>query len=124
MQRLVGGWGSLADEAANAQQALQLLRSAASRGKPYHWGIVNLDMPGKTGLELAHDIQRNPSINAVRLVMLTSAGRHLDSKEAQQGGVSACLQKPVNPCLLHDCLVPLGNPSGRCVPEKSSPFGD
>lgn len=66
--------------------------------------ILDMQMPGMDGLELAHRIKSEPAISATRLVLLTSVGRRGDAKAAQSVGIAAYLTKPIRQSLLYECL--------------------
>ncbi|MCP9446985.1 MAG: response regulator [Nitrospira sp.] len=85
-------------------EALQCLRQAAERGEPFDLAIIDMQMPGMDGLELARSIKADQRISAARLVLLTSMGRRGDAKLAQEAGFSAYLTKPIRRSQLLDCL--------------------
>jgi CheY-like chemotaxis protein/HPt (histidine-containing phosphotransfer) domain-containing protein len=67
--------------------------------------ILDMDMPGMDGLEVAQRIQADPSLVAVRVVMLTSVGLRGDARMARESGVLAYLTKPVRQADLHASLM-------------------
>jgi CheY-like chemotaxis protein len=93
--------GSLA---ATPTEALTFLRQAAHQGKPVDLAIVDMEMPEMDGLRLAHMIKADPTIAAVRLVLLTSLGRRGDAKAAQDAGFIGYLTKPIRKGQLQACL--------------------
>jgi two-component system sensor histidine kinase/response regulator len=79
--------------AAGGVQALAVLRDAARDGEPFEVAVLDGNMPGMDGLELAAEIRRDPILRAVKLVMLTSSG---DRREAARDvGIEHYLTKPV-----------------------------
>jgi signal transduction histidine kinase/DNA-binding response OmpR family regulator/HPt (histidine-containing phosphotransfer) domain-containing protein len=102
----VTGWGMSNGSAETGAQALSLLRAAAARAAPYDLAIIDMKMPGMDGIELAQAIKGDPTINRVRLVMLTSmVGQLGDVKRARTAGILTCLTKPVRQSDLYNCLV-------------------
>ncbi len=97
-------WGMHNGSAADGPAALALLRAAATGGEAYDLAILDMQMPGMDGLALAHAITANPTLAAIRLVMLTSVGRSGINAEAREAGIAACLTKPVRQSALYDCL--------------------
>ncbi|HSL00232.1 MAG TPA: response regulator [Rubrobacteraceae bacterium] len=87
----------------NGAHALEMLRLAAARGQPYDIAIVDMQMPGMDGLELARAIKADPSLSSTRLVLLTSIGDDI-GKEAREAGVEICLTKPVRQSQLYERL--------------------
>jgi len=88
-------WGMDKESVADGPAALALLRAAAQRGEPYDFALLDMQMPGMDGLMLARAIKADPTIAAIRLVMLTSIGRTGMGEEARKAGIAACLTKPV-----------------------------
>ncbi len=107
----VAAWG-LADSAAeNGFQALELLRSAAARGEPYDYALIDMKMPGMNGIELAQAINADPAIASARLIMLTSVTSGGEAEEARRSGIKAYLSKPVRRSDLYRALSEAGVPA-------------
>ncbi len=69
------------------------MHAAARDGEPFELVVLDGQMPGMDGIELAQAIQLAPSLRAARLIMLTSAtDRRADARAA---GIEHYLQKPV-----------------------------
>ena len=102
----ITAWSMISDAAADGVQALKMLQAAARRGEPYQLAILDLNMPGMNGLELARAIKADPGISEVRLIMLTSMGACGSAQEAREAGIIAYLTKPVRQSHLLNCLVP------------------
>ncbi|MFO0699644.1 MAG: response regulator [Nitrospira sp.] len=96
--------GVICESAANGFQALERLRHAAGRQNPFDVAIVDMQMPGMDGLELARQIKLDPQLTATRLILLTSVGQRGDAKKAQDVGIAAYLTKPIRQSLLYECL--------------------
>jgi CheY-like chemotaxis protein len=95
LARYVEDWGMYPTSASSGIEALAVLRAGVSRGKPFDLAILDMQMPGMDGLQLASAIKADPAIQAVRLVLLTSLGRRGDASEARKAGYQAYLTKPV-----------------------------
>ena len=67
-------WRMQANTAASGAEALQLLRSAATEGKPYDLALLDVQMPEMDGLTLSRAIKADPAIAGTRLIVLTSLG--------------------------------------------------
>jgi two-component system sensor histidine kinase/response regulator len=80
------------DEAESGEDALVLMHTAASAGEPYELVVLDYQMGGMNGVDLARAIRRTPSLRLARLVMLTSTASHAVADEAD---VDATLTKPV-----------------------------
>jgi two-component system, sensor histidine kinase and response regulator len=98
------GWGMRNGSAADAKEALSILRANTAANDPYQIAILDMQMPGMDGLELARAIKSDPAIAAVKLVMLTSLGYRPDAAELKVLGIEACLLKPIKSHALFNCL--------------------
>ena len=90
---------------ADAATALARLRAAHADGQPYDLAILDYQMPGMDGLELAHAIKADPVLAPIRMVLLSSVSQRGQENAAQQAGMSAALTKPVRQSHLYNCLM-------------------
>ncbi|MHC1741998.1 MAG: response regulator [Syntrophobacteraceae bacterium] len=105
LHQQVLSWGMSNGSAADAREALKLLKDATAGEKPFRVAILDMVMPGMNGLELARLIKSDPATAALPLIMLTSLGENCDPEVLRQGFISACLTKPVRQSELYDCLI-------------------
>jgi two-component system sensor histidine kinase/response regulator len=103
LEKQLSSWGVRTASAADGEQALELLRSAA--GDPYHLAVLDMQMPGMDGIELARRIKAEPGISETRLVLLTSMGGRGDDEGASRAGIEAYLTKPTRQSDLYEALV-------------------
>lgn len=104
LHHLTNGWGMADQQAATAIEALTLLGRAAARGQPFDAVLVDAEMPGMSGFDLARTIKSDPRLQAPKLIMLTSLDRRDDTDLLREVGVDAHLHKPVKQKALCDCL--------------------
>ena len=57
---------------ATGEEALRALREAKAAGDPYHFAILDYQMPGMDGAELARNIKADPEIRETLVLLLTS----------------------------------------------------
>jgi CheY-like chemotaxis protein len=93
--------GLQCDFAANAKTALALMYAAASQREPFEAAIVDMKLPGMSGLELAAAIKSTPSLASMRLLMLTSVDASGGERLARNAGIDAYVTKPVRQRELH-----------------------
>ncbi|WP_425408356.1 response regulator [Hyphococcus sp.] len=98
-------WGLDADVAQNAAQAFRLMRTRAGAGSPYSIAILDFQMPGADGVELAGMIKQDAATAATPLILLTSAGRKGDPGGLSGNLFSAYLVKPARSSLLLDSIL-------------------
>lgn len=85
----------LPEQAANAESAIRLLRSAQEQGKAFQLALLDHQMPEVDGEELARLIHEEKGYENLPLVLLTSAGQRGDGEIFDRLGFSAYLVKPV-----------------------------
>ena len=97
-------WNVRVDAAGSASEAIAHMLRAKQAGEPYAVAIVDENMPGSTGIELAERIRGLPSGGDVRLVLFTSSARRGGARTAQAAGFDGYLSKPVRRGLLAQAL--------------------
>jgi signal transduction histidine kinase/CheY-like chemotaxis protein/HPt (histidine-containing phosphotransfer) domain-containing protein len=90
------------DEADRGRTAFEMLCAAADRGRPFDIALIDHNMPGMTGLQLAHAIRTHPEISKLPLIMLSSVSE--DDAKVRDAGIEYCLTRPVRQSMLHDCM--------------------
>jgi two-component system, sensor histidine kinase len=98
-------WSMSPRIAASGTEALEILRYAATEGKPYDLALLDIQMPEMDGFSLARAIKIDQAIAGTRLIVLTSLGQALSTAELKEAGIEAYLVKPVKQSRLFDCLV-------------------
>ena len=105
LRHQIFAWKMQKGSAAGGHEALKILRAAAAAGAPYDVALLDMQMPEMDGLTLARAIKADPTIAAVRLIILTSLGHALSAAELKEAGIDAYLVKPVKQSRLFDCLI-------------------
>lgn len=96
IQQQAASWGMQVTTAVNGKQAMALLRTQANLDEPFDVVILDHDMPGMNGLELAAKLKEDPLINNNLLVlMLTGHGNAPTATAARNAGVRRIITKPV-----------------------------
>ncbi len=83
------------DVASNAISALEVLRTAARRGKPFTMAILDMAMPGIDGMQLAEAIRNDPAIPALPIALASSLGTRPGLAELAAADVFRWLNKPL-----------------------------
>jgi len=104
LRKQLSYWGMESAEAEDGFTTLDELRAAARRGAPYDLAILDMQMPGMDGMQLAQRISDDPAIAPTRLVLLTSIGQRGHSDAARRAGIEAYLTKPARQSELYDAL--------------------
>ena len=98
-------WGLRSRSVAGPEEALEALRGAAAEGDPFELAVLDRQMPGGDGLELARKIKGDPAIRDAKLILLSSVDLDEEAKDVIERGGSGYLTKPVRPSSLLDCIV-------------------
>ena len=83
------------DFASNAIAAIDLLRSAARRERPFTMAIVDMAMPGIDGMQLAEAIRNDPSIPPLPIALASSLGTRPGLAEMASADIFRWLNKPL-----------------------------
>ena len=94
-----------------------MLRDAVD-SDPYKLALLDLRMPEMDGISLARMIKSNPLLAPTHLIMLTSLGDVLESKQMEQTGIEACVPKPVKGPRLFDSIFEVVGGGKAPTPER------
>jgi len=95
LREMLAGWKMRAFEADGGHSALAVLKQAAAEGGAIPLVLLDAQMPGVSGFQVAEQIKRGPQTASSRLIMLTSAGFRGDAARCRELGIQAYLPKPV-----------------------------
>jgi signal transduction histidine kinase/HPt (histidine-containing phosphotransfer) domain-containing protein len=95
-------WAMKPEGASSAPEALDALRAASGRGDLHDLAVLDSDMPGMDGFELATAIRTDPELHDMPLLMLTPIGQQ--RAEAHSAEIPVCLTKPVRRSRLLDAI--------------------
>ena len=77
---------------------------AHAAGQPFTLVLLDYQMPGIDGLEMAERVSRRPELAAATIMMLSSVGQRGDAARWRKLGVAAYLTKPVRQSVLLDAI--------------------
>ncbi len=127
---ILTNWGMRPVPAENGIEAMVALEHALQEEDDFRLVLLDRDMPGADGFEIAARIRDDDRHHRLDIIMLSSAVRPGDGKRAREAGFSACLIKPVKQSELLDAVLLAlgtqvlrlfkGQPSGTSVAEPSS----
>jgi signal transduction histidine kinase/CheY-like chemotaxis protein len=120
LDRQLSSWGMRVSTAPDGPSALRTLRAATLTGRSFDLALLDLQMPGIDGLELAVKIKADPALARLAMVMLTSIGMHGREAAFRQSGIAVALTKPVRqPQLLEALTTALAERSDGHRPVRS-----
>jgi signal transduction histidine kinase/DNA-binding response OmpR family regulator len=129
-RRIVRGqlatWGVLVDEVEDGTSALEQLRATAATDARYGIVLLDVQMPGMSGYDVARIIHGEPGLAGIKVILLTSWGEPDISLAGGPASVSACLPKPVRAQRLQQCLVTVAGaapaaPEGQAAEPPPAP---
>jgi signal transduction histidine kinase/DNA-binding response OmpR family regulator len=80
----------------SGESGLAELSRAASEGNPYRLLLLDEQMPGMDGMEVLDCIRRNPALESVVIMMLTSSDQVESAALCRKMGVETYLIKPIS----------------------------
>ncbi len=121
---MLRSFGCLGTTVDGGPAALDSLRAAAAEGAPFRLALLDFQMPGMTGLDLAAAIRQEPSLSATALVLLTSVPRRGDASRITELGFEAYLTKPIKQNQLREAIAAvLARRAGPVAPAPA-PAGE
>ncbi len=88
-------WKLLSDAASNGEVGLQMMRQAAQDGRAYDAIVLDCQMPGMCGTEVAQAIRNDPQLRNTPIIMLTSFDQSEKTEKRSGLNLDAKLTKPV-----------------------------
>lgn len=92
------------DEAISGEEALNMLKNALSTGDRFDIAILDMQMPEMDGETLGNAIKKDPALEYVKLIMLTSVTEREQISRLKQAGFAAYLTKPIKKTQLLESL--------------------
>jgi len=88
-------WGMRNGGFASGEKVCSAVRAAKKSGDPYHFVLLDYQMPGMDGVEVARAIKADPEIRDTVIVLLTSVGNWSEVRRLGGDSIDASLIKPV-----------------------------
>jgi PAS domain S-box-containing protein len=89
----IEAWAGAPTAQSDADAALAAAHAAAAAGHPFSLALIDAQLAGADGFELAQRIRRQPTIAALPIVLLTGSGRRADFERAERLD-AGCRTKP------------------------------
>lgn len=107
----LASWGLAADDFEKPEAALEVINDP-TRDKTYDVAILDFQMPGMNGTELARKIRSSDADADLPLILLTSAGRKGDPKNLEGELFDGYLVKPARAEIMLETICAVLNESG------------
>ena len=93
LRELLKSWGMVVVEAVSGQEALNIISHDGAEGK-LDLVIIDHQMPGMDGIEVAKRVMSDPLVNKIPMILLSSYGSYASLEELQAVGFAGALVKP------------------------------
>ena len=101
------------DVADNAVGAIQALRLAAARGRPFTMAILDMAMPGIDGMQLAEAIRNDSAIPDLPIAVASSLGLSPNARDIERVEIFRWLNKPLSAGRLLQVIADMARAHGR-----------
>lgn len=105
LQQQLQNWGLHVRCCHSGESALEELQQSHSMGTTYDIAILDLNMPGMDGIQLARSITDSSYACEQKMMMLTSSLLELDEAELLQLGVLTSITKPARQEILYEAIL-------------------
>ena len=86
-------------------EALAALRTAKAQGDPFQVALLDMQMPGMSGLALTEEIKADAALADTALIIMHTVGRRGSSASWSEAGISGYVTKPVKQSALFDAIM-------------------
>jgi CheY-like chemotaxis protein/HPt (histidine-containing phosphotransfer) domain-containing protein len=120
VRKLLITYGCRAEEAADQDSALNILRRAALAGDPFKAALLDVKLTAGNGDEFRTRFVQDPQLSLTALVLMTDFGHLLDDIRLGELGFSGQISKPIWEQTLRDTLIALGKKEGGSAASSSA----
>jgi|GEM_PF-5471913 len=116
LARMLDGFGCQVEMVDGGQIAIDRLRAAREQGAPFDVLLLDMDMPGMDGEQVAWTVKSVPQLQQFKIIVLNSMSQRGEAARLQAMGCSGYLLKPVKQQLLYDAIATVTgqeSPSGN-----------
>lgn len=106
--------------APNAMAALGLMKNAEQERRPFDLAVVDMRMPGMSGLDLAKEVRSDDHLGKTKMILVTAYDDFDVGNSAIASGFSAYLTKPIKQSQLFDCIVSVTNKAEEADEREST----
>lgn len=114
-------WKMRTTAVGNGVSAVTAMKRAAAQGQPFALILLDAFMPDQDGFAVAEQINKDPELNGVTIMMLTSSDRNGEAARCRDLGIACYLRKPISQAELLDAIRTALGTSKRTLPEVCAP---
>ena len=101
---LTSRWGLESDAASSVQEAVSLYAKSVEEDRPYAAALINLNLAGRDGHEVAKEIRRRAPADTTALLMMSPAHPFVEDARTNCYGIFQRLTKPLRRRVLWESL--------------------
>jgi CheY-like chemotaxis protein len=114
-------WALIADEVEDGPAALARLRQASASASPYAVLLLDMQMPGMSGIDVADAVRADAALATTPMILLTSWALSGQDAVAREAGIAFLVPKPIRSRRLLECLLAVvGNVSATPTSQRAS----
>jgi len=122
LERQLDSWGMHTETVTDGLEALAALRRRAAPGaEPVGLALLDAEMPGLSGPELAREIRSDPVLAPLPVILMGSTGAPSTAADARHGASE--MAKPVRQSRLFDAIADAVGPATATASERPSSAG-
>ncbi|WP_281561317.1 response regulator [Thalassomonas sp. RHCl1] len=91
---LLTSWGMITDETSNPDELFERLNKQFNCGNPYHLLLVDKNMQGISGYEIAQSIRKNAKFVQLKIILTSAEPEHSDIEKCQKAGIQGLMATP------------------------------
>ncbi len=120
LQDMLRNWGMRALACGSEPDVLEQLDSAAQSHRPLRVALLDIDLPGTNGLELARRLRSHPGFCGSAILMLRAAASPTQAARAREFGVAHTIVKPIRQSELLNAIFHVLGEQPRSSAEAAS----
>jgi PAS domain S-box-containing protein len=122
-QQMCSGWGYRSQSVNDGVAGLAAMEDSVREGDPFRLILLDQQMPGLTGLDLASLVRSRPDLRKTQIILLSSSLNREEAERAKEIGVARALAKPVRRATLQEVILEtFGVAGSRGKPLTPPPF--
>ena len=104
LQEMLYDFGCEVEVLCDSREAVPRLTAATAAGQSFDLLLLDMQMPGLSGLDVAQMVRQAETIVQPKVMLLTSVGFKPDEMSLNQWGIRICLHKPIRQAQLLEAI--------------------
>ena len=105
LEKRLKAWGLLPLAVENGWRAMEEVDKARQLGREISLMLIDVNMTGQDGFELAARLKENPGLAGARIIMVTASGQRGDATRCRELGLVGYLSKPIKESVLLEAVM-------------------